>query len=56
VDNENGAADPDSNIAVLLPVDESSENEDIPSENNVFSQTDGIADTSHVGNPLTTNI
>jgi hypothetical protein len=47
---ENAAADPESNIAVPLPMDEP-ENEDIPFEDNVFSQTDSIVDTSHVGNP-----
>jgi hypothetical protein len=51
VDSENAAADHESNIAVPLPMDESPENGDIPFEDNVFSQTDSIADTSHVGNP-----
>jgi hypothetical protein len=51
VDNENAAADHESNIAVPLPMDESPVNEDIPFEDNVFSQTDSIADTSHVGYP-----
>jgi hypothetical protein len=51
VDSENDAADPEANIAVPLPMDEPPDNEDIPFEDNVFSQTDSFADTSHVGNP-----
>ncbi|PNF16277.1 hypothetical protein B7P43_G10843 [Cryptotermes secundus] len=47
VDSGNAAADPERNIVVPLPMAESPENEDVPFEDNVFSQTDSIADTSH---------
>jgi hypothetical protein len=50
VDNENAAADPESNIALPLPLDKPPDNEDIPFGNNLFSQTVSIADTSCVGN------
>jgi hypothetical protein len=49
-DDENVAADPESNAALPLPVDESSDNEDSPFGNNLFSQTVNISDTSCVGN------
>lgn len=56
-DNENGVADSD-NSAIPLLLDESHENEahpasnnDIPFENNVFSQADGSEDIRHVSSP-----
>jgi hypothetical protein len=55
VNNDNAAADPESNIVLPLPLDESPDNEDIPFENNLFSQRLSIADTSCVGTLLTRN-
>jgi hypothetical protein len=50
VDIEIAAADPETNMALPVLVDESPENEDVPSENSMFRQTDDIADTSCVSN------